>query len=144
MFQSMLRLGSLLTIMLMLTLATSVSPASADQPTEFVETRTVPSVDPCSGEEITVDLTFHVSVHNHQNNQVFIVSTDAVTSNGYAGTGHETFVETKSTVNNVVNFVLVSSETGQRFTREIRLHINFNTGQVRFLAELTCIGNPGA
>ena len=117
--------------------------ASADPPVEIVDVRELHNeMDPCTGEPMDVTLTFNVGIHTHRNNTIFIVDLHSVTSTGYVGRGHETFVTTKNRISDVANWVNVNAETGARFLHKVRIKVDLRTGEVDRTFEFTCTRPP--
>lgn len=138
----MRKLGALVVLAILATVIMAV-PAAADAPEEFVITRTMDGeIDACTGETISVDFTWHVRAHEHNNNTVIRFDGYAVTSNGGAGNGTETQVTNAKWFTTNFNFVNFNDETGNKNLVKGRLMINLETGDlVKADVTFTCIGN---
>lgn len=138
----MRKLGALVVLAILATVIMAV-PAAADAPEEFVITRTMDGeIDACTGETISVDFTWHVRAHEHNNNTVIRFDGYAVTSNGGVGNGTETQVTNAKWFTTNFNFVNFNDETGNKNLVQGRLKINLETGDlVKSDVTFTCIGN---
>ncbi len=118
-------------------------PAAADPPVEFSVSVPDVGVDPCTGEDFTVLLTFNIELHEHQNNTVLIIDSSSATSHGYEGNGHETAVTNQNHYISVFNWQAVNDETGGRFALKGKFKVDLETGEVQLEKfEFRCVGQP--
>lgn len=108
------------------------SPALADQPTEWTLERVVQGEgNPCDPTyPQTVSLVFHVREHQHENNVVWTITTEASIDDGFYAIGHETRVITDRIFRTMYNFMHTNPETGQKFSLHGRLVQDLTTGEV--------------
>ena len=116
----------------------------ADATEEFVVSRTFEGVNPCTGLEHEITLTFQVREHHHRNNDVATVKGTASTSDGYDGRASETDVRRRDGLLILhANWMNVNDETGGRYQVRERLHIDTATDEVVVDGfEIRCVTQP--
>ncbi|MEN8238260.1 MAG: hypothetical protein ABFR53_03550 [Actinomycetota bacterium] len=101
--------------------ASLAAPASADVPIEFDEMVVFDSVNACTGEAHVVTLEFHIKMHQHKHNTVLVVDSEASTSDGFSGVGHEMLVVNENVEKATANFVVSNPDTDQAYTVKINV-----------------------
>ena len=92
-------------------------PAAADRPIEFTNTETFEDLNPCDAPNThEVTIVFNFKVHEHRNNTVLVIDSEASTDDGFVGNGHETTVITDNNTVVTFNFVQTNPDTGEKFT----------------------------
>ena len=103
----------------------------------------VTSRNPCTGETTSVDFTWTVRAHAHNNNEVYRFDGVAVASNGSVANGTEIQVINKKWLTDTFNWVSINEATGDRFTVKGRIKIDLATGEfVKFdVDSFRCLGS---
>lgn len=117
--------------------------ARAERPVDFVDERTVDDVDPCTGEDITVQLRFEVTQRQLTNGHViYQTSNTALASNGASGTASEIVVINGRWLIDVYTYVTTNDRTGDRYLVKARVRVDLETGDVvRMDRDAVCLGD---
>jgi hypothetical protein len=116
------------------------APAAADPPTliEFVDV--FPDVNPCTGDPMTVTIATTAFEHSHDSRFVFHSERTITTSDGFVGTGRETFVENDQIATYRFTDIMTNA-SGDRFRARGVFVFDISTETVRVdRFELTCLG----
>ncbi|MGB3186035.1 MAG: hypothetical protein WBG36_00480 [Ornithinimicrobium sp.] len=121
-----------------LVLLSAGSAAADPSPEEQSFSYSLVAPHPCTGELIEATVSVDITRHRHQNNIVALVDVGVTTSDGYAGTGYQTVVNS-GRYNNSLNMML-NSLTDKR---KIKVRVRLNESEVPSSApfELSCVGN---
>ena len=114
-------------------------PAAADAPTQFPIFEQFQDRNPCTGNTVTVTFVGTAFVHEHGSREVVTTERTITTSDGFSGSGRDTFVQNGQVVMFRQNDVLANS-SGDRFLAQGVFVLDLSTDTVRVEDfELTCL-----
>lgn len=133
----------LVTILSAALLAAAVAgPASAAPPNDFVWTNEHSEVDPCTGEEHDVIVTFNIHEVVTRTGLVAAITAEFETSSGYIGRGTNTFRFNNNRISETFTHVLRNPETGAMYRVAQVAYQNYRT-EVLYLDETReCVRAP--
>jgi hypothetical protein len=115
------------------------APAAADPPTRGEVVDVFPDVNPCTGDPMTVTIVTTFFEHSHDGRFVFHSERTITTSDGFAGTGAETFVENDQIVTYRFTDIMTNA-SGDHFRARGVIVFDISTETLRVdRFELTCL-----